>query len=77
MEDRNRKYCQAQKRRALSKNKLPHIRFYDLRHANATMLLKQKISAKVASERLGHSTIGITLDLYSHVLKEVQEEAAQ
>jgi integrase len=62
--------------RTLQKHKLPHIRFHDLRHTNATMMLKQKVSAKVASERLGHSTVGITLDLYSHVLKEMQEEAA-
>lgn len=62
--------------RTLKRNQLPHIRFHDLRHTNATMMLKQKVSAKVASERLGHSTIGITLDLYSHVLKEMQEEAA-
>lgn len=39
-------------------------------------MLKQNIPAKVASERVGHSTIGITLDLYSHVLKEMQQEAA-
>jgi integrase len=62
--------------RALKKNRLSHIRFHDLRHTNATLMLKQKVSAKVASERLGHSTVGITLDLYSHVLKEMQEEAA-
>ncbi|OQB54108.1 MAG: Transposase [Firmicutes bacterium ADurb.Bin146] len=62
--------------RTLAKNKLKHIRFHDLRHTNATLMLKQNIPAKVASERLGHSTIGITLDLYSHVLKEMQEEAA-
>jgi integrase len=58
------------------RNKLPQIRFHDLRHTNATIMLKHNIPAKVASERLGHSTIGITLDLYSHVLKEMQEEAA-
>jgi integrase len=62
--------------RTLKKNNLPHIRFHDLRHTNATLMLKQKVSAKVASQRLGHSTIGITLDLYSHVLMEMQEEAA-
>ncbi|HYF82633.1 MAG TPA: tyrosine-type recombinase/integrase [Clostridia bacterium] len=60
----------------LKRNKLPQIRFHDLRHTNATLMLKNNIPAKVASERLGHSTIGITLDLYSHVLKEMQEEAA-
>jgi integrase len=39
-------------------------------------MLKNNIPAKIASERLGHSTVGITLDLYSHVLKEMQEDAA-
>jgi integrase len=61
----------------LKRNGLPHIRFHDLRHTNATLMLKQNIPAKVASERLGHSTVGITLDLYSHVLREMQEEAAK
>lgn len=59
----------------LTKNELPNIRFHDLRHTNATLMLKSNIPAKIASERLGHSTIGITLDLYSHVLKDMQEEA--
>ncbi len=51
---------------------LKHIRFHDLRHTNATLMLKHNIPAKVASSRLGHSTIGITMDLYSHVLNEMQ-----
>lgn len=59
----------------LKKHGLPHVRFHDLRHINATLMLKNKIPAKVASERLGHSSIGITLDLYSHVLSEMQQEA--
>lgn len=62
--------------RTLKKHNLRHIRFHDLRHSNATLMLKHNISPKVASERLGHSKINITLDLYSHVLKEMQEEAA-
>lgn len=62
--------------RALGKNNLPHIRFHDLRHTNATLMLKCNIPAKVASKRLGHSNIAITLDLYSHVMKEMQEDAA-
>lgn len=62
--------------RVLQRNGLPHIRFHDLRHTNATLMLKHNIPAKVASERLGHSNIGITLDLYSHVMKEMQEDAA-
>ncbi|WHH57285.1 tyrosine-type recombinase/integrase [Petroclostridium sp. X23] len=60
----------------LERNDLTHIRFHDLRHTNATLMLKSDIPAKIASERLGHSTIGITLDLYSHVLKEMQQDAA-
>ena len=55
---------------------LPHLRFHDLRHAHATHLLASGLHPKVASERLGHSTIGITLDLYSHVLPGMQEDAA-
>ena len=56
--------------------KLPRIRFHDLRHAHATHLLASGVHPKVASERLGHSKVGITLDLYSHVLPGMQEDAA-
>ena len=63
--------------RMLKRNNLPQIRFHDLRNTNATLMLKQNVPAKVASEKLGHSTVGITLDLYSHVLKEMQVEAAE
>ncbi|WP_432664201.1 tyrosine-type recombinase/integrase [Wukongibacter baidiensis] len=59
------------------KKKLKKVRFHDLRHTNATLMLKNNVPAKVASERLGHSTIGITLDLYSHVMREMQEETAE
>lgn len=55
---------------------LPHIRFHDLRHTHSTMLIQNDINPKVISERLGHSTIGITLDIYSHVLPEMQQEVA-
>jgi integrase len=55
---------------------LPPIRFHDLRHTTATLLLAQGIHPKVVSEMLGHTTIGITLDTYSHVLPEMQREAA-
>ena len=60
----------------LIRYKLPLIRFHDLRHTNATLMLKYNVPAKVASERRGHSAIGITLDLYSHVMKEMQQDAA-
>jgi integrase len=56
---------------------LPHVRFHDLRHAHATLMLLQGVHPKVVSERLGHSSIGITLDTYSHVLPGMQEEAAE
>jgi integrase len=55
---------------------LPRIRFLDIRHAHATHMLAAGVHPKVASERLGHSRVGITLDLYSHVLPGMQEDAA-
>ena len=62
--------------RFLSSSSLPRIRFHDLRHAHATHLLASGVHPKVASERLGHSKVGITLDLYSHVLPNMQTDAA-
>ncbi|WP_375408939.1 tyrosine-type recombinase/integrase [uncultured Methylobacterium sp.] len=55
---------------------LPRVRFHDLRHSHATQLLASGIHPKIAQERLGHSSIAITLDLYSHVLPGMQEDAA-
>jgi integrase len=54
---------------------LPQIRFHDLRHTAATLLLGQGVHPKVASEMLGHSSISITLDLYSHVTPTMQQTA--
>jgi integrase len=51
----------------LKRSGLPHVQFHDLRHAHATLLLLARIHPKVVSERLGHASVGITLDLYSHV----------
>lgn len=62
--------------RLIEKADVPKIRFHDLRHTHATMLLAQGVHAKVISERLGHSNIKTTLDIYSHVLPNMQEEAA-
>lgn len=53
------------------------VRFHDLRHSHATQLLLHGVHPKVVSERLGHATVGITLDTYSHVLPGMQEEAAR
>jgi integrase len=54
---------------------LPPMRFHDLRHTAATLLLMQGIHPKVVSEMLGHSTISMTLDTYSHVLPDMQRDA--
>ena len=63
--------------RLLKLSGLPYIRFHDLRHTHATLMLQQGVHPKVVSERLGHSTIGITMDTYTHVLPNMQKEAAQ
>ncbi len=55
---------------------VPRIRFHDLRHCHATLLLQQGVHPKVVQERLGHSTISMTLDTYSHVIPGMQERAA-
>jgi integrase len=55
----------------------PKVRFHDLRHStHATQLLLAGVHPKIAQERLGHSTISTTLDLYSHVSDTMQEDAA-
>ena len=61
--------------RLASNGELRRIRFHDLRHSHATHLLGSEVHPKIASERLGHSKVGITLDLYSHVMPGMQEEA--
>jgi integrase len=55
---------------------LPQIRLHDLRHSVASILLAQGVHPKVVSEQLGHATIALTLDTYSHVIPSLQEEAA-
>jgi integrase len=55
---------------------LPRIRLHDLRHGYATLALQAGVHPKVVSERLGHATVGITLDLYSHVVEGLDAEAA-
>jgi integrase len=62
------------------RDKLPdelHVRFHDLRHSHASQLLSQGVHPKVVSERLGHASIGITLDTYSHILPGLQEQAVE
>ncbi len=60
----------------LEKAGLPNIRFHDLRHTCATLLLVKGVHAKLVQELLGHSTISITLDTYSHVLPGMGDAAA-
>src|SRR5262249_46730427 len=60
----------------LAERGLKRVRLHDLRHSHATHMLAAGVHPKVASERLGHSKVGITLDLYSHVLPGMQAEAA-
>jgi integrase len=60
----------------LKRAQLRNIRFHDLRHTSATLLLAQGIHPKIVQERLGHSQISLTLDTYSHVLPTMQVEAA-
>jgi integrase len=63
-------------RKAVKEAMLPEIRLHDLRHTHATLALRAGIHPKVVSERLGHATVSITLDTYSHAIPAMQEEAA-
>ena len=53
------------------------VRFHDLRHTNASIMLLAGVHPKVVSERLGHSSIMVTMDIYSHLLPGLQEDAAE
>jgi len=61
----------------MKKTDVPKIRFHDLRHTVATLMLSHNINPKVVKEILGHSDIRVTLDTYSHVLPSVHKETAQ
>jgi integrase len=61
----------------LEKAGLPAIRFHDLRHTCATLLLSRNVNPKIVSEMLGHASVAITLDTYSHVLPNMQKSAAR
>ena len=62
--------------RIVRKAGLRGIRLHDLRHTHASLMLRQGIHSKIVQERLGHSTIAVTLDTYSHVTPGLQEAAA-
>lgn len=69
-------YLYKQFRKVLQRLGLPAVRFHDLRHSHATLLLQEGIPIKVVSERLGHSSTQFTQDIYSHVLPNMQDAAA-
>ena len=62
--------------RFLKDNDLPHIRLHDLRHSNATALIQAGVNPRVVQQRLGHSDVNITLNTYTHVLPEMDIDAA-
>ena len=63
--------------RLTRKAALPKIRFHDLRHTCATLLLGRNVHPKIVQEMLGHATVAITLDTYSHVLPGMGDQAAE
>ena len=64
-------------RKALVKAGLPVIRFHDLRHTAATLMLSKGVHPKIVSEMLGHGDVAFTLSVYSHVLKGMQAGAVR
>jgi integrase len=64
-------------RRFLEEKGLPSIRFHDLRHSNATALIQAGVNPRVVQQRLGHSDVNITLNTYTHVLPEMDIDAAE
>ena len=62
-------------KKLLKKANLPDIRFHDIRHSAATLLLSLGIHPKVVQEMLGHTQISMTMDIYSHVLPSMQQDA--
>ena len=63
--------------RFIEREGLPKIRLHDLRHSNATALIQAGVNPKVVQQRLGHSDVNITLNTYTHVLPEMDVEAAE
>lgn len=63
-------------RRFIRQHNLPAIRFHDLRHSHATLMLLEGIHPKIVSERLGHASVSFTLEVYTHLLPDMQSEAA-
>jgi integrase len=62
--------------RLLSHVDVPHIRFHDLRHTCATLLLGRGVSPRVVMDILGHSQIAVTMNIYGHVMPAMKQQAA-
>ena len=62
--------------RRLTRKAGPDLKLSGLRHTHASLLLRQGVHPKIVQERLGHATIAVTLDTYSHVTEGLQEKAA-
>jgi integrase len=63
--------------RLLKRGELPTIRFHDLRHTCATLLFSRGVHPKYVQELLGHATVAITLDIYSHVTPGIGDQTAR
>ena len=63
-------------RRLVARTDLGPVRFHDLRHTAATLMMQARIPTKVVSTRLGHATAALTLDVYAQVIPDMQREAA-
>lgn len=73
----DRSYLNKQFKDFLKANNLPHITLHDLRHCNATLLINNGVPLKIVSEHLGHCDIGITANIYGHVLEKSKAKVAQ
>ena len=62
-------------RTVLEEANIPDFRFHDLRHTHASLMLKQNVNPKIIQERLGHSSITITMDTYGHLMPSMQKDA--
>ena len=62
--------------RRVARAGVPKIRFHDIRHTHASLLLQAGVPAKVVSERLGHATVAFTMQVYAHVMPGMQADAA-